>query len=135
MSASGYTTAVLYQEMYEDDYDIRKVSFFSRMRSALFNQITRDKDGCWQWRMLTGKASRYPDGCRIKMDERVESILWGTVSYCQSEEGKEELMELGLETPEHPDDVAQWISESPTNRELSNEVFRFVLKKYRKLYM
>jgi len=119
-----------YREL-QEEADLKIIAFFSRVRSGLFNQITRATGGCRQWRYIIGKK-RFYNGNPIRIDKRVESILWKVVNYYNTTEGLEELKVLGIEPPEHFDDIIGWIQMSSNSKELDRMIFRYILRRFRK---
>jgi hypothetical protein len=117
------------------DIDLKKIIFFSRIRSSVYNDLLKNKEEDWydQWQHLVGNASRSKDGRRIRISKKTESVLWRLVEYYEMEEGLEYLKEIGVEVPDHPDTITSWISQGISSKELNNLIFKYVLKKYRKM--
>ena len=123
------------EELNDEEVDLIKESFWTGIRSSLYKKIIKCKDGGYQWAYITGRKNRYSDGRRISLSKESLAILWGAVGYLQSEEGQEELMDIGIldDTPEHVDDLISLVSGAKTDREIKADQFRLFLKHKHKI--
>lgn len=117
----------LYQE-YDELMNLLREAFLQKIRSDLFNKISRGPGGQTQWKFIMGIKTRYPDGRRIILSERNRVLLEQCVDYMNTEEGLEELRQLGIEPPEHPDGLIGLIQSAKKDREMKAECFRLFLK-------
>jgi hypothetical protein len=119
-------------EFDEEDDEVQKLMvdvFWSYARAHLYNEIHRGKNGFTQWFFITGKKSRDRHGARIQLTERNTKILWNMVNYFNTDEGREELLKIGVvDPPEHIDDLISIIADSKTREETKAEEFRMFLK-------
>jgi hypothetical protein len=103
--------------------------FWSFTRLHLYKEICKGKGGSTQWAFITGKKSRDKLGKRIQLTDKNISILQRTVDYFNTEEGIEELLNLGITTPpDHIDDLVSIIADSPTREQTKKEEFKMFLK-------
>jgi len=119
-----------YEEM-EQEVRLKRLSFYTGVRSYLFSEITRKSGGVQQWKYILGICNRHRNGEVISLNKRTERVLWKLVEYYNSEEGLDIIRELGIYPPDHPDDIKDWVQSSKTTRELNSIIFKYVLRKYR----
>lgn len=120
-----------YYEELEQETRLKKLCFYTGLRSHLFNKVTRKSGGVQQWKHILGVCNRHRNGEIISLSKSVERELWKLVEYYNSEEGLDVIRELGIDPPDHPDDIKAWVQNSKTARELNSIIFKYVLKKYR----
>ena len=90
--------------------------------------------GATQWAYITGKKSRHVDGRRIQFSDKILKHLWNAVNYLNSEEGLEELKELGIsEVPDHIDGLVNLIANARVDRDIKRDQFRLFLKHKHKI--
>ena len=122
------------EELNEEEVDLIKESFWSSLRSDLYKKIIRDIDGAYQWAYITGKKNYYSNGKRIYLSAQSIKYLSQVVTYLNSEEGVQELMDLGISNPpEHIDELMSILAFSKTDRELKRDQFRLFLKHKHKI--
>jgi hypothetical protein len=90
--------------------------------------------GLDQWLRVVGKRLKDNEGCRITFTKKTASILQNITDFYNTTEGLEEISALGIEAPDHLDDVVNWIANALTSRELSRETFKFAMKSFRRNY-
>jgi len=123
------------KDLDEDDVNLIHASFWSGIRASLFKKIAvKGKGSSYQWAYITGKKSIYPDGQRIQLSRKTEKYLWDMVGYLNSEEGMEELHDLGImEAPDHIDGLINIIADAKTDRDIKRDQFRLFLKHKHKI--
>jgi len=114
-----------------EDIKLRSLILFSKIRSSAFKHITRQKGGVVQWKQIMGKANRNKNGSLIKLSNSTEDFLQGIVNYYQTSSGIRELDALGIAHPEHIDDIADWIQNALTRKELKRQIFLYMLKNFK----
>ena len=98
-------------------------SFLTGIRKELFKKICKGDGGSYQWRYIIGKCSRYPDGRRIILTKDTLSELHRVIDYMNSSEGLEELNDMGIDPPTHPDELIHLIQAAKTDREMKSIEF------------
>ena len=135
-----YSTVQMTDQEWEEDWDedpnqdfmelmnLLREDYLQRIRSDLFNRIYRVQGGQVQWRFIIGKLSRYPNGELIQLSENSLKALQRWVDYMNSEEGLDELRELGIEPPDHIDSLIDLVQSAKTDRQMKADSFRLFLK-------
>jgi hypothetical protein len=122
------------EELDEDDINLIHESFWTGIRASLFKKISKGEGGRYQWTYIIGKISRYPDGARISLSDKSIKYLDKIVTYLNSTEGREELLDIGIkEPPEDIDELIGILKFSKNDRTIKKEQFRLFLKHKHKI--
>lgn len=122
------------EELDEDDINLIQESFWSGIRASLFKKISKGEGGRYQWMYIIGKISRYPDGSKISLSDKSIKYLDKVVTYLNSTEGREELIDIGItDSPEDIDELVGIIRYSKNDRTIKKEQFRLFLKHKHKI--
>lgn len=121
---------------YEYFKDIKNVAtvllrdkFWSKIRGDLYKKIMRGAGGKLQWDYVMGIRSRDSTGKKIWLTEKNEKRLQRIVDYLNSEEGRDDLMQIGdMNPPENTDSLIEIIQGASTDRQIKKEELRLFLK-------
>jgi hypothetical protein len=122
---------------YEYFKDIKNVAtvllrdkFWSKIRGDLYKKVMRGPGGKLQWDYVMGIRSRDKDGKRIRLTEKNEKRLQRIVDYLNSEEGRDELIQLGDTSPPpgDTDSLLEIIQGASTDRQIKKEELWLFLK-------
>ena len=116
----------------EEDIEVSQLMqdvFWSLTRAHVYNKVHKGKGGVTQWSYITGKVSRLKTGERVQLTRKNEKLLWNIVEYLGSEEGRAELIQVGInEPPEHIDDLIDILASAKTREQTKKEEFQLFLK-------
>lgn len=112
----------------EELMNLLREDFLQKIRSDLFNRISRGRGGQTQWKFIIGRLSRLPSGERIRLSDNSLKALQNWVDHLNSEDGLDQLKEIGISPPEHVDDLIDLVQSAKTDREMKSDSFRLFLK-------
>lgn len=119
--------------MIYEEINLEKEFFLQQLRSSAYKNIRKGKGGLTQWRRIVGIANRDKKGSLITLNKSTTSYLQHIVDYFNMTEGREELESIGVEIPEHVDDLVVMISNAKTYDQMRDIIVSELFRKFRKI--
>jgi hypothetical protein len=116
-----------------EDLNLEKEFFLQQLRSSAYKNICKGKGGQTQWRKLIGITNRDKKGNLITLNKNNLSYLQNIVDYFNMSEGQQELLNMGIDIPEHVDDLIDMISNAKTYDQMRDWIVTELFKKFRKI--